>query len=331
MKKKVFILLYCTIILFSLSFKISNAYKYTSIKMNGSYFGFFLDEPYIKNKTVMLPLADIADFLRFDLDWNSKEKKILITGTQNDVTIYLSSKTAYIGKNKYKFETPPEIINSKLYVPISFFEKAFNAQIKWDIKNKNLDIVDNKIKRVYKTNSNAFIKGDLKSNLATFPSEKEKDSKIKVDLFGQVENFTLVLGEELEKNTQNIIGYWNSMSTIINKDLKKSDLYKNDKLVNKAIIQAAFADLDKDGTLELILAIRDEIIDGEFYIIKLHNNYQLSENQKELTLMSEILAKEYFQTEIQIDKNGHIIIPIGTQGLFNEYKLKNNKLIEIKK
>lgn len=330
MKKKNFILLYCIITFFVLSFNISNAnYRYTNVMLNGKEYGGYAHMGYIKNHIVMLPLSDIADILRLHIDWNAKEKKILITGAQNDVTIYLSNQTAYIGKNKYKFDASPEILGSKLFVPITFFEKAFNTQMKYDFQFKMLYITDNKVKRVYKTNKDAFIKGDLKSDLAIFPSKKAKDSEIKVNLFGEFGNFSLVLGEPLENSTQNIIGYWYSINIVIDEILKNTQLYSNSKLSDNASMQAAFADLDKDGSLELILAIRDEIIDGEFYIIKLYNYVQL-DGLKQLTLRSELIGDGYFQTEIRVDKNGHLIIPIGTQGLFNEYKLKNNKLVEVK-
>ena len=221
MKKKNFILLYCVITLFALSFNISNANdRYTNVMLNGKEYGEYSYKAYIKNNVVMLPLSEIADILRLNLDWNAKEKKILITGAQNDVTIYLSSQTAYIGKNKYKFEASPEILDSKLFVPITFFEKAFNAQMKYDFQLKRLYITDNKVKRVYKTNKDAFIKGDLKSDLAIFPSKKAKDSEIKVNLFGELGNFSLVLGEPLENSTQNIIGYWYSINIVIDKIFK---------------------------------------------------------------------------------------------------------------
>lgn len=88
------------------------------------------------------------------------------------------------------------------------------------------------------------------------------------------------------------------------------------------------ADLDKDGTPELIVALHDGVVDGILKVFKLYNYIDL-DGQKQQTLRDEEVGEFGFQNEVYIEKNGHIIVKYGSQGLYKEYKMENGKLKKI--
>jgi hypothetical protein len=94
-------------------------------------------------------------------------------------------------------------------------------------------------------------------------------------------------------------------------------------------LQAATVDLDKDGKDEIIVAIHDGVIDGVFSVLQPFNSLNVGDGVVVDALYNKVLGTEYFQRDIIVKKNGHIITPIGSQGLFSEYVLQNGKLVEV--
>lgn len=84
-------------------------------------------------------------------------------------------------------------------------------------------------------------------------------------------------------------------------------------------IQATNYDFDNDGNDEVIIAIGDGFSQGKFWVF----GYSSVENVSATNPMNLLLAA-YFQSSINLEDNV-LMVPIGSQGLFEEYLYQNNK------
>ena len=84
-------------------------------------------------------------------------------------------------------------------------------------------------------------------------------------------------------------------------------------------IQAATYDLDNNGSEEIIIAIGDGYSQGKFWVF----GYSSVSNVEETSPMK-LLLTAYFQSSINLEENV-IMVPIGSQGLFEEYIYDDNK------
>ncbi|MEH7126580.1 DUF4359 domain-containing protein, partial [Bacillus sp. JJ1773] len=84
-------------------------------------------------------------------------------------------------------------------------------------------------------------------------------------------------------------------------------------------IQASTYDFDNDGNEEVIITIGDGFPHGKFWVF----GYSSVKNVDEINPMR-LLLTEYFQSKLILSDNV-IMVPIGSQGLFEEYIFTNNK------
>lgn len=86
-------------------------------------------EPYDKEEIRMLPLRVIAENLGFDVTWNDSDKSVDLSKGTEIIQVF-------IGKNEYRFNdastslnAAPEIVESRTFVPYTFFEDIIKAEI----------------------------------------------------------------------------------------------------------------------------------------------------------------------------------------------------------
>ncbi len=102
--------------------------------------------PYIKNGRTMVPLRFIAESFGASIGYDSVERSIMVY--TNDVYIWLQigNPEAFIEykgvmeKERIILEAPPEIVDSRTFVPIRFISEAFGATIKWEEKTQTITI-----------------------------------------------------------------------------------------------------------------------------------------------------------------------------------------------
>ncbi|MET3697129.1 hypothetical protein SAMN05877753_1058 [Bacillus oleivorans] len=86
-------------------------------------------------------------------------------------------------------------------------------------------------------------------------------------------------------------------------------------------VQGTTYDFDKDGSDEIIISIGDGLVNGQMWIFKYH---EITRND---VTPYELLLTQSFQENVYIDEN-KVIIPYGSQGLFNEYTFFDGKFHE---
>ncbi|MGB5822579.1 MAG: copper amine oxidase N-terminal domain-containing protein [Proteocatella sp.] len=103
-------------------------------------FSDYAAKPYEKDGVKMLPLRAVSENLGFDVVWNGIDKSI---GISKD-NVYIK---VFIGKDEYILDEtsatslgiPPEIAESRIFVPHTFFEKILKTDVSIDNNKISLD------------------------------------------------------------------------------------------------------------------------------------------------------------------------------------------------
>lgn len=294
--------------------------------------------PVLKNGRTLVPLSFLSKKLGKKVSWDSKSKKVTVVTDKVKIVLFTGKKEALINGKKKTLEVAPEIINGSTYVPLSFFAENFNISIRWDEKARAVLIgetagtqdfsKEQAQKKLPVQTPGAYIKGHLSSDVIMYPN-KDNDSDIIVsDFFKDGKQATFEIVKEAPK--EEIIFpkiRWNSLSSELGSFGEEArDFYNDHSLAKGASLQLALADLDKDGRDEIIVAVHDGVIDGVFCVLKLQNYLTPKEKERVTTIHQVDLGKGWFQQEIYVDENGHLICPFGSQGLYEEYALKKGRL-----
>lgn len=103
-------------------------------------FSSYAKEPYEKDGIFMLPLRAIAENLGFDVSWNNEDKSVEITKGAVYTKLYIGLDSYFYGKvASFPLGIAPEIIESRTFVPYTFFEKVLFADVEIEGNIINID------------------------------------------------------------------------------------------------------------------------------------------------------------------------------------------------
>lgn len=161
--------------------------------------------------------------------------------------------------------------------------------------------------------------------VASNSGEKVTEGEIKVDLDNDGQKEEIVFGDSEDGLYFN---YYNptkdKFQFLLSNDLSQNPeevnyYFDNGETRKEVSYQITPLDLDNDGIKEIILSAYDTTDLGivhSFIWKKINENYQYIGNIEGQTYM-------YFDKDAQ-----SIIVPIGSQGLYQEYRIENNKIVE---
>ena len=94
----------------------------------------------IVNARTLVPVRSIFEALDMDVKWD--EKNQLVSGEKDGRTIkmYINSDLGYVDNKKIKLDSPAIIKNSRTLVPLRFLAEAIDGDVKWDGKNRTINI-----------------------------------------------------------------------------------------------------------------------------------------------------------------------------------------------
>jgi hypothetical protein len=97
--------------------------------------------PYIKNSRTMLPVRFIAEGLDSAVSWDALERKVTIDYDSTNINLWIGKSTATVNGLNYTLDSPPEIKNSRTFVPIRFIAENSGAAVSWDNATREVSIV----------------------------------------------------------------------------------------------------------------------------------------------------------------------------------------------
>lgn len=86
-------------------------------------------EPYIKNSRTYVPIRFIAEELGYDVKWNAKEKMVTMKADETNVELKIGSDNMKVKDKDVKLDAPPEIKDSRTFVPLRAIAEAFGEKV----------------------------------------------------------------------------------------------------------------------------------------------------------------------------------------------------------
>lgn len=96
--------------------------------------------PVMKGGRVLVPLRSIFEGLDAKVQYTNRTKTIVATRDDQEVTLKLGSKTAYINGEAISLDVPANTIKGNTMVPIRFVSEAFGEKVFWNSRNQRVDI-----------------------------------------------------------------------------------------------------------------------------------------------------------------------------------------------
>ncbi|MBB6022133.1 hypothetical protein HNR77_003229 [Paenibacillus sp. JGP012] len=96
--------------------------------------------PVMKAGRVLVPLRSIFEGLDADVKYSNQTKKITATRGDQEVSLTLGSKVAYINGQLTMLDVPASTIKGNTMVPIRFVSEAFGEKVFWNSRNQRVDI-----------------------------------------------------------------------------------------------------------------------------------------------------------------------------------------------
>ncbi|WP_408893967.1 stalk domain-containing protein [Paenibacillus taichungensis] len=96
--------------------------------------------PVMKGGRVLVPLRSIFEGLDATVKYTNKTKTITANRGDQEVSLTLGSKTAYINGEAVALDVPANTIKGNTMVPIRFVSEAFGEKVFWNSRNQRVDI-----------------------------------------------------------------------------------------------------------------------------------------------------------------------------------------------
>nr|WP_186811818.1 copper amine oxidase N-terminal domain-containing protein [Paenibacillus xylanexedens] len=96
--------------------------------------------PVMKAGRVLVPLRSIFEGIDAEVQFNNRTKTITATRGDQEVTLTLGSKAAYINGQLNVLDVPASTIKGSTMVPIRFVSEAFGEKVFWNSRSQRVDI-----------------------------------------------------------------------------------------------------------------------------------------------------------------------------------------------
>ncbi|PYE47582.1 copper amine oxidase-like protein [Paenibacillus barcinonensis] len=96
--------------------------------------------PVMKAGRVLVPLRSIFEGLDAEVKYSNQTKRITATRGDQEVSLTLGSKVAYINGQLTMLDVPASTIRGNTMVPIRFVSEAFGEKVFWNSRNQRVDI-----------------------------------------------------------------------------------------------------------------------------------------------------------------------------------------------
>ncbi len=107
--------------------------------LNGERLQFDVN-PYIKNSRTLVPFRKIFEAFGLEVQWNPANKTVIATGKGTKILLTINNSKAIVDSKEQKLDAPPEIKNSRTFVPLRFIGESIGAEVEWVAKSRTINI-----------------------------------------------------------------------------------------------------------------------------------------------------------------------------------------------
>ncbi|MEW6622819.1 MAG: cadherin-like beta sandwich domain-containing protein [Bacillota bacterium] len=99
--------------------------------------------PFLKPGTnrLLVPIRFIGEVLGFSVFWKEDLQQVHVSSSSNSMILTVGSQTVLNGNEIFIIDCPPEIIDSRMFVPLRFVSEAMGADVYWDASAKTVTII----------------------------------------------------------------------------------------------------------------------------------------------------------------------------------------------
>ncbi|MDP4181246.1 MAG: copper amine oxidase N-terminal domain-containing protein, partial [Bacillota bacterium] len=109
------------------------------VMLNGARIEFDVN-PYIKNSRTLVPFRKIFEAFGLEVQWNDTDKTVTASGNSTEILLKIKDTKAYVNSVGHDLDAPPEITNSRTFVPLRFIGESIGADVEWDDKTRTVNI-----------------------------------------------------------------------------------------------------------------------------------------------------------------------------------------------
>lgn len=103
--------------------------------------------PVIKDGRTLVPVRVIAEQMGAKVDWNQASQTATILHQQKEIKLQLNNKRASIDSKGVSLDTPPQIFQNRMLLPLRFVGEALGSTVGWDKESRT--VVANRPVRVH--------------------------------------------------------------------------------------------------------------------------------------------------------------------------------------
>ena len=92
----------------------------------------------VVNDNVMIPIRVVVENLKFNVNWNEKEKSVTIQQNSKVISLTVDKDEVTVDGKKVILNTAPQVKNSSVIVPIRFVSEQMGLTVSWDNTDKTV-------------------------------------------------------------------------------------------------------------------------------------------------------------------------------------------------
>ena len=106
------------------------------VEVNGKRIVFTDQKAIIEDGRTLVPVRDISNALKYNVDWDASERKITLTKGAKRVVLYINSNRIWVNGQPHYIDVPAKIYNDRTLIPLRAVSTAFGCEVDWNAEKR---------------------------------------------------------------------------------------------------------------------------------------------------------------------------------------------------
>lgn len=115
-----------------------------TVEVNGDKIKFVDQGAEIVDGRTLIPLRGVFDSMGFEVTWDDVSRSAKISNSLKDITVTENLKRITANTKTFDIDVAPQILNSRLMIPLRAIAESIDATVEWDSTTKTVSIYYNK-------------------------------------------------------------------------------------------------------------------------------------------------------------------------------------------
>lgn len=109
-----------------------------TVTLNGRTVSLGMSRPFFVNGTVLVPLASVMDAANVAYTYNERRQSVRVDTDNGALYLNIDSAYALLDGTQMTLETPAQVLNGQVYVPLRFLSLATGLTAKWNARQQTV-------------------------------------------------------------------------------------------------------------------------------------------------------------------------------------------------